>query len=163
MLILQYMPKYNEFANKVKNSNHVSTLAYDKDKEIPFEGAKVMEYISVDMGMIPQYDYYAITAVGNCLDSDLCQPRIKDGDKLVVHQIPMEEWEIMSNVGKVVCFVLKNGCCSVKQLVFWDGLSWGMKVKMFIPEERYFFIPLSEINRLFVVDMVIDREYCNAN
>ena len=110
------MPKYNEFANKVKNSNHVSTLAYDKDKEIPFEGAKVMGYISVDMGMIPQYDYYVINVVGNCLDIALCQPRIKDGDKLVVHQIPMEGWEIMSNVGKVVCFELKNGCVAIEKV-----------------------------------------------
>lgn len=157
------MPKNNEFANKVKNSNHVSTSAHDTGKESPFGGAKVTGYIPVDMEMSPKYEYFVVNAVGNCLDSDLCQTRIKDGDMLVVHQIPMEEWEIMCNVGKVVCFVQENGCCFMKQLVFWDGLSWGMRIKMFIPEEKYFFISLSKIKALFVVDMVIDKEYYNAN
>ena len=38
-LYMQYsftMPKYNESANKVNNSSHVSTLAHDTDKEVEF-------------------------------------------------------------------------------------------------------------------------------
>lgn len=81
----------------------------------------------VDMEMNPKYEYYIINAVGNCLDSDLCQTRIKDGDKLAVHQIPMEEWEIMCNVGKVVCFVLENRYCFYEAVNFWGWAFMGNK------------------------------------
>lgn len=132
-------------------------------KENPFEGAKVMGYVPVNMeGMNPDYDYCIVTAVGNCLNSNLSPVRIKDSDRLVIHQIPIGEWEIMMNMNKVVCFVLNDGRRFVKQLVFWDGLSWGIRVKMFIPEEKSFFVPLSQIKALFVVDKVLDSEYCKA-
>lgn len=114
------MPKNNEFANKVKNSSHVSTSAHDTGKESPFEGAKVTGYIPVDMEMNPKYKYGVVNAVGDCLDSELSPIKIKDGDRLVVHSIPLTEVEIMMSVEKIVCIALKDGRCFVKQAIFYN-------------------------------------------
>lgn len=107
----------------------------------------------------PKYEYCIINVVGNCMDSDLSPVRIKDGDSILIHQIPLQEWDIMENVRKVVCIMLNDGRCFVKQLVFWDGISWGIRVKMFIPKEEVFFVPLNKIKALFVVDEVYSPEY----
>lgn len=116
--------------------------------------------VEVDVSeMNPKYNYWVVNAVGNCLDSDLCPIRVRDGDKILIHQIPISEWDILSNVGNVVCFMLKNGKMYMKQLVFWDGVSWGIRVKMFLPQETYFFVPLDKIKALFVVDKAFSPEY----
>lgn len=95
---------------------------------------------------------------GRCLDSDLCPIRIKEGDVLSAYQIQLTEWSIVDNIGKVVCFILKNGNAFVKQLIFWDGISWGITVKMFVPEEKSFFVSLSSIESMYVVDEVLRPE-----
>ena len=107
----------------------------------------------------PKYNYWVINAVGNCLDSDSCPIRVRSGDKILIHQIPISEGDILSNVGNVVCFMLKNGKMYMKQLVFWDGVSWGIRVKMFLPQEKVFFVPLDKIRALFVVDKALSQEY----
>lgn len=116
--------------------------------------------VEVDVSeMNPKYNYWVVNAAGNCLDSDLCPIRVRDGDKILIHQIPISEWDILSNVGNVVCFMLKNGKMYMKQLVFWDGVSRGIRVKMFLPQETYFFVPLDKIKALFVVDKAFSPEY----
>ncbi|RHB34226.1 hypothetical protein DW888_13590 [Bacteroides nordii] len=157
------MPKNNEFANKVKNSNHVSTSAHDTGKENPFEGAKVTGYIPVDMEKNPKYKYGVVNAVGDCLDSDLSPIRIKDGDRLVVHAIPLTEVEIMMNIEKIVCIMLKDGRAFIKQAIFYNAPRGILIVRLLNPIEHRFFVPVSDIKALFVVDMVIDKEYYNTN
>lgn len=116
--------------------------------------------VEVDVSELnPKYNYWVINAVGNCLDSDLCHIRVRDGDKILIHQIPMNEWDILNNVGNVVCFMLKSGKAYIKQLVFWDGVSWGIRVKMFVPQEIVFFVPLDKMKALFVVDKAFSPEY----
>lgn len=117
-------------------------------------------YIAINEKKLnPEYKYCVVGVTGNCLDSDLSPVKIKDGDKILTHQISLTEWDIINNVNKIVWFVLDNGNAFVKQLVYWDGLSWGIRVKMFIPEESTFFVPLKNIKALFVVDEVLDPEY----
>ena len=157
------MPNSNELANKVKNSSHVSTSTHDTGKKSSFEGAKVTGYIPVDMEQNPKYEYGVVNAVGDCLDSGLSPIRIKDGDRLVVHAIPLTEVEIMMSVGKIVCIMLKDGRAFVKQAIFYNAPRGILIVRLLNPIEHRFFVSVSEIKVLFVVDMVIDKEYYNTN
>ncbi len=161
-LFIQYMPKYNEFANKVKNSSHVSTSTHDTGKENVFADAKVLGTIPEGTFKLnPKYQYCIVNAVGNCLDHELSPIRIKDGDRLLVHEIPLDEFSLLSTVRKVVCIVLTDGRCFVKQMVFYDGISNGIRVRMFNPEEERFFVPIPKIKALFVVDEALSAEYVN--
>lgn len=157
------MPKNNEFANKVKNSSHVSTSAYDTGKENVFESAKVLGVIPKDVFKLnPEHNYCIVNAVGNCLDHELSPIKIKDGDRLLIHQVSLDMFSLLKTVRKVVCFMLNNGKCFVKQVVYYDVEANGVRVRMFNPEEHRFFIPVSEIKALFIVDKVLSAEYVSS-
>lgn len=94
------MPKNNEFANEVNNSNHVCTSAHDTGKENSFKGVEAKGYLPLEIEMNPHYTYAVVNAVGNCLDSDLSPIRVKDGDKLLVHSIPLTKDEIKTTLRK---------------------------------------------------------------
>lgn len=156
------MPKNNEFANKVNNSNHVSTSAHDTGNENVFADAKVTGVIpDGTFKLNPKYQYCIVSAEGNCLDHELSPIRIKDGDRLLIHEIPLDEFSLLSTVRKVVCIVLTDGRCFVKQMVFYDGISNGIRLRMFNPEEERFFVPIPKIKALFVVDKALSAEYVN--
>ncbi|MDD3040198.1 hypothetical protein [Bacteroides sp.] len=152
------MPKNNEFANKVKNSSHVSTSAHDTGKESPFENAKLTGYLSATVPLNPRYEYCWIGAVGDCLDSPDNPRPIKDGDKLLVHEIPLTEIEILMATRKTVCLVLKTGECYVKQLLFADFISRSLTLRMYNPLKKLY-LSLDKIRAIFVVDDVVDNEY----
>ena len=135
-------------------------------KEDELFGVKATDLVSVDVvkrDINPKYFYCIVPVKGDCMDSVKSPIRIKDGDYIMIHQIPLTEGEIISNVKKIVCFIMEDGRFFVKQLVFWDGLSWGIRVKMFLPQETIFFVPLDKIKALFVVDHVVSSEYIEAH
>lgn len=152
------MPKNNELANKVNNSSHVSTLAHDTGKETLFDNAQVTGYLSATVPLNPRYKYCWVGAVGDCLDSPDSPMRIKDGDKLLVHEIPLSEMEILIAVRKTVCIILKSGECYVKQLIFADFLSRSLTLRMYNPVKKLY-LRIDKIKALFVVDDVVDGEY----
>ena len=112
-----------------------SLKASTKEEELFGEKARTAVAVDIDrQDLDPRYYYCIIPIQGDCMDSDRSPMRIKDGDCLLIHQIPLREWDIMESVKKAVCFIMDDGKAYVKQLVFWDGLSWGIVVKVFSPE-----------------------------
>lgn len=138
--------------------------ASTKEEVLFGEKARTAVMVDIDQQDLDPRCYYCVIPIeGDCMDNDRSPMRIKDGDCLLIHQIPLREWDIMDNVKKIVCFIMDDGKAYVKQLVFWDGLSWGIVVKMFNPVEQVFFVPLKKIRSLFVVDKVFSPEYIQSN
>ena len=127
-----------------------------------FDGKRPSGYVGFNAELLkPNTDYFIINLVGNCMNSNLSPIRIKDGDKILIRLIPITEFEIIKNMGKVVCFKLASGEIYTKQLVsYFCGC---IVVKMFNPNETLFRIPIHEIKSLFVVDDVISPEYIKQN
>jgi hypothetical protein len=103
----------------VNNSSHAGAFTHDTDK-IKFPWDKTPTgYVTIDEKELnPQYKYCIINMKGNCMDSDLSPLRIKDGDKILIHEIQLDWGSIASNVGKLVCFLLDDGICYASQLFF---------------------------------------------
>ena len=132
------------------------------EEHTPFDGKRPTGYVKLNAELLrPDIEYGIINLIGNCMDSDLSPKRIKHGDKLLIHAIPVTEPEIIRNIKKIVCFRFANGEMFTKQLVFY---SCGcMVVRMFKPHEMFFYIPINKIKSLFVVDDVFSPEYIKQN
>lgn len=144
------MEKNNVFANKVK----------DTGRENIFANAKITGYIDISpFNLDPQYEYCILPIEGNCLDHELSPIRIKNGDAVAIHEIPLDDISILSTIGKVVCFALSSGGRYVKEAVSYNGIVNSITVRMFNPEVKYYEIPISMIKALFVVDKVLKAEW----
>lgn len=133
-------------------------------KEEELFGVKARKAVAVNIGrhdLDSRYYYCILPVKGDCMDSDRSPMRIKDGDCLLMHQIPLDDG--MWAVNKVICFIMDDGKPYVKQLVFWDGISSKIVVKLFVPEEQVSSIPLRNIRSLFVVDKAFSPEYIKAH
>ena len=124
---------------------------------------KIRGYIPVNIELNPKYEYLAVNVVGNCLDSDLSPMRIKNGDRVVVHSVPVTEPEIMKCIGKIVSFILTNGQSIIKQAVFYDDVNRTIIVRYLNPKDERFYIPINKIKEMFVVDKVLSCEYVEQN
>ena len=113
-------------------------------------------YIITSFPCDEKYQYGWFGAIGDCMDSPKSPMRIKDGDKLLIHKIPITQIEIMRNVGKVISFVI-GGQGYHKHLCFADLISNILHVTMYNPYQK-FYIPIAKIDELFVVDDVKSPE-----
>ena len=124
---------------------------------------KIKGYVKVDTELNPKYDYGIISVKGGCLDSDLSPIRIKDGDKVIIHAVPVTEIELINCIGKIVSIMLTNGVCIIKQAVFYNVINRCITVRMFEPKEQKLHIPVSRIKALFIVEAVLSAEYVRQN
>lgn len=122
--------------------------------ENPF-GITPTGYVTLKGKLNPENQYYIINATGNCMNSDKSPIRAKDGDKMLIREIPMNEPSILANIGKLVCFLFPDGTCFYKQMFFYDVCRGYIGFKMFKPKEEKFYVPISKIKALFVVDRVL--------
>nr|WP_294075798.1 hypothetical protein [Prevotella sp. UBA4952] len=92
---------------------------------------------------------------GGCLDSNRSPMRLKDGDEITAHEVPINERQIIRNLKRLVCIVLNDGNAYVKMLAFYDGAKNIIGLKCFEPEETTYYVPISIASYLFVVDEVL--------
>ena len=112
-----------------------------------------------------KYNYFFVQVAGNYFDSDFSPIRIKDGDKLVVHEIPtLDDMEITASVGKTVCLLLNDGMFIVSKAVLYmsapvysstDGRRI-LLVRSFNPDECMY-VSFEKILRMFVADTMFSR------
>jgi len=123
---------------------------------LPFAGKAPTGYVEVTGTFNPEYEYAIISIDGNCLDSDLSPKRIRHNDKILIHAIQITTDEIRKAVNKIVCILLTDGQFISKQIYLFDWIGKSIGIRFFNPIEEHFYIPVSKIKSLFVVDDV----YC---
>lgn len=157
------MDKTKENQLPVKNSNRQMTLANDNGIGKFLEG-NITAYVPIDPQLLDPKKEYAICRLwGNCMDSDLSPLRIKDGDYLVFHMVKTtSDFDVIMHVKQVVCLWLNDGRRITKQLMFYDGTNRVIKVRQVNPEES-FYIHLSMVRAMFVVDMALSPNYVEKN
>ena len=132
------------------------------DKYPYFEGIAPSGYVKLDDKKIsPDVEHLIIGLTGDCMDSDLSPIRIRHGDKLLIHFVPIKESEIIKNIGKVIAFKYSNDVIYTKQLVSYSKNY--ILIRLFKPHEKFFYVPINKIKALFVVDDVISPEYIKQN
>ena len=106
-------------------------------------------------------DYFATPISGNCLDSDQCPIRIKDGDLLLCQSVDIHEfrrnWRDYQNE---IIMVVPNACNSLhidfslaKQFVRMEH-EWFVVMRMFNPPQEIE-LAIDEIEKIAIIKKVI--------
>lgn len=98
---------------------------------------------------------FMLRNIGMCMDSDEAATRIKDGDYMSVHPISPQQ-----AIGKVVVLNLSTGWYT-KQVV--RATSSRMVVRYFNPRRTDYIIPISEIQAIYSVDLVLTEDEMKGN
>jgi hypothetical protein len=106
---------------------------------------------------------------GNCLDSDKCSMRVKDGDCVLAHEIERTPAELLKHLGEVVIIETKgNGpmfvkvLSSVLQEVQHHTLT-DVGVMLYVPQPRKFYIRADKIGHIYAAEKVLTGEYVSAH
>jgi len=64
---------------------------------------KVAKSININIeGLNPEYNYCAMGVTGDYMNSDKSSIKVKDGDKIVIHEIPINKTSILNELNSTL-------------------------------------------------------------
>ena len=92
-----------------------------------------------------------VNCKGSCLDSPQSPQRVKDGDIILMHPLPITDMNILVCANRLIGFKL-NGIFYVKYLSFVDiAMRYTITIEQFNPIRKVV-IPINQLEALYLVD-----------